>query len=180
VTYHSSPGPDGPVIWQRTLRLVHGRNSRGSQNMDDFDRRGDADRYVLRLRFFRLYQRRVRPEKELHHISGRSCHPDAALRAYNRVAVIAPARSSGRIFWNRLFFRIWNSCSRTLSDGHTSNCAGFTFNMGRFGSAIAPFWVGSLADTHGFSTAFGLLSAAFAVGAMTWIWLPETRGRKLT
>ena len=42
------------------------------------------------------------------------------------------------------------------------------------------FFVGSLADTHGFSTAFSLLSAAFAAGAITWIWLPETRGRKLT
>ena len=48
------------------------------------------------------------------------------------------------------------------------------------GSALAPFFVGSLADTHGFSTAFALLSVAFAVGAMTWIWLPETRGRRLT
>jgi len=57
---------------------------------------------------------------------------------------------------------------------------GFTFNMGRFGSALAPFFVGSLADTRGFSVAFALLSAAFAVGAMTWIWLPETRGRKLS
>jgi MFS family permease len=57
---------------------------------------------------------------------------------------------------------------------------GFTFNMGRFGSALAPLFVGSLADTHGFSAAFSLLSAAFAVGAITWIWLPETRGRKLT
>ena len=56
---------------------------------------------------------------------------------------------------------------------------GFTFNMGRFGSALAPFFVGSLADTHGFPAAFALLSAAFLAGAMTWIWLPETRGREL-
>jgi MFS family permease len=56
---------------------------------------------------------------------------------------------------------------------------GFTFNMGRFGSALAPLFVGSLAETHGFSAAFAVLSAAFAVGALTWIWLPETRGRKL-
>jgi MFS family permease len=57
---------------------------------------------------------------------------------------------------------------------------GFTFNMGRFGSALAPFFIGSLAETYGFSMAFTLLSAAFAAGAMMWIWLPETRGRKLT
>ena len=56
---------------------------------------------------------------------------------------------------------------------------GFTFNMGRFGSAVAPFLIGSLAQTHGFASAFALLAAAFAVGALTWIWLPETRGRSL-
>ena len=56
---------------------------------------------------------------------------------------------------------------------------GFTFNMGRFGSAVAPFLIGSLAQTHGFASAFALLAAAFAAGALTWIWLPETRGRSL-
>ena len=56
---------------------------------------------------------------------------------------------------------------------------GFTFNVGRLGSAVAPFAVGSLAQTHGFGTAFGLLAVALLLGAMTWIWLPETRGRSL-
>ena len=57
---------------------------------------------------------------------------------------------------------------------------GFTFNMGRLGSAVAPFVVGSLAETRGFGAAFGLLAVALLVGAATWIWLPETRGRSLT
>ena len=56
---------------------------------------------------------------------------------------------------------------------------GFTFNVGRIGSAVAPFAVGSLAETHGFGTAFALLAVALMLGAMTWIWLPETRGRSL-
>jgi MFS family permease len=56
---------------------------------------------------------------------------------------------------------------------------GFTLNMGRLGSAVAPFMVGSLAETHGFATAFALLSGALALGSLTWIWLPETRGRSL-
>jgi MFS family permease len=56
---------------------------------------------------------------------------------------------------------------------------GFTLNMGRLGSAAAPFMVGSLAETHGFGTAFALLAAALMLGALTWIWLPETRGRRL-
>ena len=56
---------------------------------------------------------------------------------------------------------------------------GFTFNMGRLGSALAPFLVGSLAQTHGFGTAFAMLAGALVLGATTWIWLPETRGRSL-
>ncbi len=56
---------------------------------------------------------------------------------------------------------------------------GFTLNMGRLGSAVAPFAVGSLAETHGFATAFALLSGALVLGSLTWIWLPETRGRSL-
>ena len=52
---------------------------------------------------------------------------------------------------------------------------GFTFNMGRIGSALAPFIVGSFAETRGFGLAFALLAIVLAVGATAWIWLPETR-----
>ena len=52
-------------------------------------------------------------------------------------------------------------------------------HMGRLGSAFAPFLVGSLAPTHGFGTAFAMLAGALMLGATTWIWLPETRGRRL-
>jgi len=54
---------------------------------------------------------------------------------------------------------------------------GFTFNVGRFGSAAAPFIVGSVAQTSGFGVAFAMLAGALLLGAATWIWLPETRGR---
>jgi len=57
---------------------------------------------------------------------------------------------------------------------------GFTFNVGRLGSAVAPFLVGSMAESYGFGVAFAMLSAALLVGAATWIWLPETRGRGVT
>jgi dipeptide/tripeptide permease len=56
---------------------------------------------------------------------------------------------------------------------------GFTFNIGRIGSAAAPFLVASLAQTHGFALAFATTSAALILGALTWIWIPETRGRAL-
>lgn len=57
---------------------------------------------------------------------------------------------------------------------------GFTYNMGRIVSAAAPFTVGTLAQTHGFSTALSISSVAFLLAAVTWIWIPETRGRALT
>jgi MFS family permease len=56
---------------------------------------------------------------------------------------------------------------------------GFTYNIGRIASAAAPWAVGTLAQTRGFSFALSLTSVAFLLAALTWIWIPETRGRKL-
>jgi MFS family permease len=56
---------------------------------------------------------------------------------------------------------------------------GFTYNAGRIASAAAPWTVGTLADSHGFATAFATAAAAFLLAAITWIWIPETRGRAL-
>jgi len=63
--------------------------------------------------------------------------------------------------------------------GIRASAQGFTYNMGRVTSALAPFAVGSLAQSHGFQAALSLTSAAFALAAITWIWIPETRGRAL-
>jgi MFS family permease len=56
---------------------------------------------------------------------------------------------------------------------------GLTYNTGRIASAIAPFAVGTLAQTHGFGAALTICSAAFALAAVFWLWIPETRGRAL-
>ena len=56
---------------------------------------------------------------------------------------------------------------------------GFTYNMGRIGSAAAPWAVGRLAETSGFGAAFSLSAVAFLCAAMLWRWIPETRGRAL-
>ena len=60
-----------------------------------------------------------------------------------------------------------------------ASAQGFTYNMGRVTSALAPFVVGSLAQNNGFQAALSLTSAAFLLAALTWIWIPETRGRAL-
>jgi len=56
---------------------------------------------------------------------------------------------------------------------------GFTYNIGRIGSAAAPWAVGRLAETNGFGVAFSLSAAAFLCAAVMWRWIPETRGRDL-
>jgi MFS family permease len=56
---------------------------------------------------------------------------------------------------------------------------GFTYNIGRLVSALAPFTVGSLAQTHGFGLALTMSSAAFLLAAVAWIAIPETRGVRL-
>lgn len=56
---------------------------------------------------------------------------------------------------------------------------GFTYNIGRIASAVAPLAVGTLAQTHGFGTALWLSSAAFLLAALVWAWIPETGGREL-
>jgi MFS family permease len=56
---------------------------------------------------------------------------------------------------------------------------GFTYNIGRLASAVAPAVVGSLAQTRGFGLAFTVTSGAFLAAAFCWLWIPETRGRSL-
>jgi MFS family permease len=56
---------------------------------------------------------------------------------------------------------------------------GFIYNSGRVASALAPFLVGSVAQTHGFALALWITAIAFVFAAVVWIWIPETRGRAL-
>jgi len=56
---------------------------------------------------------------------------------------------------------------------------GFTYNVGRVASAVAPFTVGTLAQSRGFAAALSLTAVAFVVSAVMWIWIPETKGRAL-
>jgi MFS family permease len=60
-----------------------------------------------------------------------------------------------------------------------ASAQGITYNLGRIASAVAPFAVGSLAQTHGFQAALGVTALAFVLAAGTWYWIPETRGRAL-
>jgi len=61
-----------------------------------------------------------------------------------------------------------------------STAQGFTYNVGRIASAVAPWTVGRLAETHGFAFAFPVIAAAFGLAALGWIWIPETKGKALS
>lgn len=56
---------------------------------------------------------------------------------------------------------------------------GFSYNLGRIVSALAPPLVGSLADARGFGVAFLAAGAGYLVAALCWRWIPEWQGRAL-
>jgi len=60
-----------------------------------------------------------------------------------------------------------------------ATATGFTFNIGRVGSALAPILIASLAQTRGFGVAFATASATLVLGAFMWAFIPETKGKAL-
>jgi MFS family permease len=56
---------------------------------------------------------------------------------------------------------------------------GVTYNSGRLLSAVAPFVVGTMAQSRGFGAAFTLTAIAFMIAAVLWLGIPETKGRRL-
>ncbi|HXF05020.1 MAG TPA: MFS transporter [Blastocatellia bacterium] len=56
---------------------------------------------------------------------------------------------------------------------------GFTYNIGRGASALAPFTIGSYAETHGLGLAFMITAAAYLLAALIAFALPETKGKAL-
>ncbi len=60
-----------------------------------------------------------------------------------------------------------------------ASAQGFTYNIGRGLSALAPFTIGALAGGRGLSMAFALTAAFFLFSAALAFALPETKGRDL-
>lgn len=60
-----------------------------------------------------------------------------------------------------------------------ASAQGFTYNIGRGLSALAPFTIGALAKGHGLALAFYLTAGFFLFSAFTAFALPETRGKSL-
>jgi MFS family permease len=60
-----------------------------------------------------------------------------------------------------------------------ASAQGFTYNIGRGLSALAPFTIGALARTRSLSLAFYLTAAFFLFSASVAFALPETKGKSL-
>jgi MFS family permease len=56
---------------------------------------------------------------------------------------------------------------------------GFTYNIGRVASAAAPYVVGGLTATQGFPAALSVAAGAYALAAVFWVAIPETKGREI-
>lgn len=56
---------------------------------------------------------------------------------------------------------------------------GFTYNLGRIASAVAPFTIGRLSETHGLSVAFWLTGGAYMLAALIALGVPDTTGKAL-
>jgi MFS family permease len=63
--------------------------------------------------------------------------------------------------------------------GVRASAQGFTYNVGRGLSALAPFTIGALAKGHGLAWAFYLTAGFFLFSAVTALGLPETKGKPL-
>jgi MFS family permease len=83
-------------------------------------------------------------------------------------------------FFGTGYFSGFGAVSAELFPTHLRATAqGLTYNAGRALSALAPVAVGAIAVGRGLGWAFLVTSMAFAVAAVLWIWIPETKGRAL-
>jgi MFS family permease len=60
-----------------------------------------------------------------------------------------------------------------------ASAQGFTYNLGRGLSALAPFTIGALAKSYGLAIAFYLTAAFFLFSGLVAFALPETKGKAL-
>jgi MFS family permease len=61
--------------------------------------------------------------------------------------------------------------------GIRATAQGLTYNAGRIVSAVAPWIIGAVAESSGYSVALAVAASGFAVAAAFWSMLPETGGQ---
>src|SRR5258706_473283 len=84
-------------------------------------------------------------------------------------------------FFGTGFFSGYAAIASEIFPGEIRAAAmGFSYNVGRGISAVAPFVVGALAVKHGIGPAFLVQAGAFFVAALLSLLFPETPGQRLT
>lgn len=84
-------------------------------------------------------------------------------------------------FFGHGYFSVFGAMLAELFPTNIRGTAqGFTYNIGRAFSALAPFIIGALADHYGIGSALILTAFFFLLGAVTIFLLPETKGQQLT
>ena len=101
----------------------------------------------------------------------------ANLRSPTLLLVLGPLIG---FFGTGFFAGFGTVVAETFPTAIRATALGVTYNLGRVVSAIAPFTVGSLAQSRGFGVGFAMLSLAFVAAALMWLFIPETVGRELT
>ncbi len=84
-------------------------------------------------------------------------------------------------FFGHGYFSVFGAMLAELFPTNIRGTAqGFTYNIGRAFSALAPFIIGALADNYGIGSALALTAFFFLLGAVIIFLLPETKGQQLT
>lgn len=84
-------------------------------------------------------------------------------------------------FFGHGYFSVFGAMLAELFPTNIRGAAqGFTYNVGRAFSALAPLSIGALADLYGIGSALILTSLFFLIGAAVIFLLPETKGQRLS
>ena len=165
-----------PVAARLSLAARRAGRHRPDGAGDDLVHHRDAGRDVVRLRDLRLHQRRDRPQARLRVLSrdGRGADRSSTSRSARRSRSSCSGRSSrsSRPATSAASARsprrsIRPTSARRRRDSPTTSAAS--------PAPLAPFTVGTLAQTRGFDVALSTTSIAFVLAAVMWIWIPETR-----
>jgi MFS family permease len=99
-------------------------------------------------------------------------------RVHEQLAILALGSGVG-FFGTGFFAGFGPVVSELFPTSIRAVALGFTYNAGRIISAVAPFTVGSLAESRGFGIGFSILGGALLFSALMWFFIPETKGREL-
>ena len=109
---------------------------------------------------FRVHQRRRRAQARLCDLPADGGRADAGLRSHAEPTALLLLGPVVAFFATGYFTGFGAVTAEIYPTEIRATAQGFTYNIGRIGSAIAPWAVGRLADTSGFGAAFSLSAVA--------------------